>query len=82
MRYELPPGTSDQEERAILAALDLYFGTGHRRLPAWSLAGRLEELGLGALQTRHQSGRPWNETGVHPYTRRGTEPRAGRSDTH
>jgi hypothetical protein len=82
MRPELPPGTSEEEERAILAALELYLGTSKRRLSAWALAGRLEALGLGALQARHQSERPWTEIGLHPYTRRGAEPRAGRSDTH
>lgn len=81
MRYELPPGISNEEERAILAALEQYLGTGKARPSPWGLAGRVEALRLGALQIRHQSDRPWNETRLNPYTRRGTEPRAGRGDT-
>jgi hypothetical protein len=81
MRYELPPGISEEEERAIVAALDEYFGTGMVRPSPWALAGRTETLGLGALQVRHQSDHPWNETRLNPYTRRGAEPRAGRGDT-
>jgi hypothetical protein len=81
MRYELPPGISPEEERAIVAALDEYFGAGRVRPGPWALAGRAEALGLGALQIRFQSHRPWNETRLNPYTRRGTEPRVGRGDT-
>ena len=81
MRYELPPGIPEEQEQAIMAALDRYFGSGRVRPSPWALAGRLESLGLGALQARHQSERPWNETRLNPYTRRGTEPRAGRADS-
>jgi len=81
MRYELPPGIPEEEERAIVAALDLYFGAGMVSPSPWALAGRTETLGLGALQIRHQSDRPWNETRLNPYTRRGTESRTGRGDT-
>ena len=80
MRYELPPDASEDEERAIVAALEAYFGQGKARPSAWALAGRIEGLGLGALQAQHQSKRPWGEIGLHPYTRRGAEPRAGRGD--
>jgi hypothetical protein len=80
MRYQLPPGISPEEERAIVAALEEYFGAGKVRPSPWALAGRTEALALGALQGRHQSARPWNETRLNPYTRRGTEPRVGRSD--
>jgi hypothetical protein len=80
MRYELPPGITPEEERAIIAALDQYFGTSRVRPAAWALAGRAEALGLGALQIRFQSLRPWNDTRLKPYTRRGTEPRVGRGD--
>jgi hypothetical protein len=80
MRYQLPPGLSSEEERAILAALEQFLGTGKVRPSPWALAGRTEALALGALQVRHQSARPWNETRRNPFTRRGTEPRYGRSD--
>jgi hypothetical protein len=80
MRYDLPPGLSPEEERAIVAALDEYFGAGADRSDPWALAGRAEALGLGALQTRHQAMRPWGRAGLHAFTRRGTEPRSGRGD--
>jgi hypothetical protein len=80
MRYQLPPGISPEEERAIVAALEQYFGAGKVRPSPWALAGRTEALSLGALQVRYQSAHPWNETRLNPYTRRGTEPRVGRSD--
>ena len=80
MRYELPPGLTSEEERAIIAALDKYFGASHIRPSPWALAGRGETLGLGALQMRFQSLRPWNETRLSPYTRRGSDPRVGRGD--
>ena len=81
MRYELPPGISEEERQAILAALDEHFGAGMVRPSPWALAGRAEALRLGALQIRHQSDRPWNEIRLNPYTHRGTEPRTGRGDT-
>jgi hypothetical protein len=81
MRYDLPPGLSAEEERAIVAALDEYFGAGVVRPDPWALAGRAEALRLGALQVRHQAMHPWGAAGPHAFTRRGTEPRAGRADT-
>ena len=81
MRYQLPPGLSAEEERAIIAALDEYFGAGAVRPDPWALAGRAEALRLGALQVRHQSIDPWGEGGRIPFTRRGTQPRSGRADT-
>ena len=81
MRYELPPGLPEEEEHVIVAALEQYFGAGKVRPNPWALSGRLEALRLGALQARHQSERPWRETRVHPFSRRGTEPRAGRADS-
>jgi hypothetical protein len=81
MRYDLPPGLSAEEERAIVAGLDEYFGAGVVRPDPWALAGRAENLGLGALQVRHQAMRPWAGAGPPAFTRRGTEPRSGRGDT-
>ena len=80
MRYDLPPGIPPEEERAILAALDEYFGTASVRPDPWSLAGKAEALGLGALQIRNQSAQPWGETRLNHYTRRGIEARVGRGD--
>jgi hypothetical protein len=79
MRYDLPPGLSAEEERAIVTALDDYFGAGVVRPDPWALAGRAEALRIGALQIRHQAMRPWG-AGPTAFTRRGTEPRSGRSD--
>jgi hypothetical protein len=80
MDYQLPPGISPEEERAIVDALDQYFGAGRVRPSPWALAGRTEALSLGALQVRYQSSRPWSEIRLNPYTRRGAEPRMGRGD--
>jgi hypothetical protein len=80
LRYELPPGLSAEEERAIIAALGEYFGAGAVRPDPWALAGRTEALRLGALQTRHQSMHPWGGGSRILFTRRGTEPRTGRGD--
>jgi hypothetical protein len=80
VRYQLPPGISAEEERAIVAALDEYFGAGAVRPDPWALAGRAEALRLGALQLRHQSMRPWGGAWSLPFTRRGTEPLSGRGD--
>jgi hypothetical protein len=81
MRYELPPGLTDEEVRAIEAALDSHFGTAVVRPSPWALAGRAFAIGLGALQIRYQSLHPWSEITLNPFTRRGTEPRIGRGDT-
>jgi hypothetical protein len=80
MRYELPPGLTDEEVRAIEAALDSHFGTAVVRPSPWALSGRAFAIGLGALQIRYQSLHPWNEITLNPFTRRGTEPRIGRGD--
>jgi hypothetical protein len=80
MRYELPPGLSAEEERAIIAALDEHFGAGVVRPDPWALAGRAEALRLGSLQIRHQAMRPWVGAGPTAFTRRGTDPRTGRGD--
>jgi hypothetical protein len=80
MRYELPPGLSAEEQRAIDASIDAYFGYGSVRPEAWRLVARAEGLGLGALQIRNQSLRPWQEPMLSPFTRRGTDTRMGRGD--
>lgn len=79
MRYELPPGLTPEEVRAIEAALRQYFGRGGGLPAPWVLAGRAEALGLGAHQVSHLSARPWTER--LPFSRRGFIHRAGRGDT-
>lgn len=81
MRYELPPGLNTEEQRAIRTALDTYLGSESIRPSAWSLQGRAEGLGLGALQVRNQSPHPWGEARLNPYTRLGIESRVGRGDS-
>jgi hypothetical protein len=81
LRYEVPPGLRPEEERAIRAALDVYFGSDSARPSAWSLQGRAEGVGLGALQIRNQSRHPWGEIGFNAYTRLGIESRVGRGDS-
>ena len=65
----------------MIAALERYFGTGSVRPSPWALAGRTAGLGLGALQIRFQSLKPWGEIRLNPYTRRGTDTRMGRGDS-
>jgi hypothetical protein len=81
MRYELPPDLTPEEERAIIAALERYFGHEVERPSPWTLAGRMDALRLGALQTRHQSDVPWRDAIDRPFSRKGIEPRAGRVDS-
>jgi hypothetical protein len=80
-RYELPPDLPPEERQAVIAALERYFGTAGVRPSPWALAGRTEGLGLGALQIRFQSLKPWGEIRLNPYTRRGADPRMGRGDS-
>ncbi len=80
MRAELPPDLDPEEEKAVLAALEEFERFASVRPSPWALSGRAEGLGLGALQTRYQSLRPWAETGRAGFTRRGTDTRTGRGD--
>ena len=80
MRYELPDGLTQQDERAVVAALDHLFGLASVRPSPWALAVRAENLGLGGLQFRHQFDRPYGQASP-MFTRRGTETRIGRGDT-
>jgi hypothetical protein len=79
-RYELPPGLSPEEERAVLAALERTLGAPPHRLPAWVLAGRSEALRMGALQVRRHTDRPWTFRGAVPFARPGTPHLLGRGD--
>jgi hypothetical protein len=79
-RYELPPGLSPEEERAVIAALERILGAEGARLPAWALAGRTEALRLGGLQVRRHGERSWRLRGRVPFARAGTPPLVGRGD--
>ena len=77
-RYEIPPELSPEEERAVIAALEHALESTRERPPAWALAGRLETLRMGALQSRRVLDRPWPHRGE--FARRGTAPLVGRGD--
>ncbi len=79
--FELPQDLSPEQERAVISALEAYLASASVRPTPWALAGRTEGLGLGALQIRYQSTKPWNETRLNPYSRRGSDPRMGRGDS-
>jgi hypothetical protein len=79
-RYRLPDDLAPEEERAVLAALEQALGSARRRPTAWTLAGRVEALRLGALQARREAGRPWTLRGNFPFARHGTPPLSGRGD--
>jgi len=74
---EVPSELSSRERTLVIKALERYLVLTSRRPGPWSLGGRAEGLGLGALQLRFQSVKPWRETRLNPYTRRGTDPRIG-----
>jgi hypothetical protein len=78
---ELPDGLTLEEERAILMALERYLVAESPKPMPWVLQGRIETLGLGALQARRYAREPWH--GQHaPFARRGVAPVGGRSDVH
>jgi hypothetical protein len=77
--YELPGDLTPEEERAVIAALEQALGSAEDVPAPWALAGRMEALRMGALQTRRLLDRPWTHRGE--FARRGTEPQVGRGDT-
>ena len=79
-RYELPPDLSPEEERAVIAALERALAAEEERPSPWALGGRVANLGLGSLQTRRDTERPWTFRGHAPFSRRGTPPLTGRGD--
>ena len=78
--YELPPDLTPEEERAVLAALERALEATHQRPAAWAIAGRVESLGMGALQVRRSVDRAWGYRGHVAFARRGTTPLVGRGD--
>ena len=79
-RFELPPGLDPHEERAILLALEQYFGEGSPRPSGWALGGRLDAIGMGALQTRGVLPGAWQRAARGPFARRGNPTLFGRGD--
>ncbi len=78
-RFELPVGVSREDERAILNALERYFLLESPKPTAWVLQGRVDAIGLGALQARRFAHEPW--MGVRaPFVRYGVPPAYGRGD--
>ncbi len=77
VRYRILADVSDAERAIVEEALERYVAIASRRPGPWALGGRAEGLGLGALQLRFQSARPWAEARLNPFTRRGTDPRIG-----
>jgi len=78
-RLEIPEGLTSAEERAILMALERYFLQESPKPTPWVLQGRVDAMGLGALQVRKLAREPW--TGVRAtFARRGVAPMHGRGD--
>ena len=77
-RFELPPGISREEERAILNALERYFLQESPKPAPWVLQGRIDATGIGALQARKLSREPWAVRAV--FARRGVASLLGRGD--
>jgi hypothetical protein len=79
-RFELPGDLTAEQERAIIRALERYFARESPHPDPWVLAGRVEATGLGALQARRYTERPWGVATYAPFARRGVPPLHGRGD--
>jgi hypothetical protein len=77
-RFDLPDGLTQEEERAILTALERYFLQESPKPAPWVLQGRIDATGLGALQARKLSREPWVVRAA--FARRGVAPMNGRGD--
>ena len=78
-RFEIPGGISQEEERAILMALERYLSAENPRPSPWVLQGRVEATGQGTLQIRRYAHEPWHGQQA-AFARRGVAPMHGRSD--
>ena len=78
-RFELPEGLHREEERAILNALERYFLQESPKPNGWVLQGRVEAVGLGALQVRKLEHEPWNGVSA-GFVKPGVPPLHGRGD--
>lgn len=79
-RYELPPGLTPEEERAVLLALEKYLAAQDPSPHPWVLAGRIDATGQGALQARKLSRDAWRRSARLTFARRGAPSLAGRGD--
>jgi hypothetical protein len=79
MSFELPPGLSPEQERAVIAALEQYFVEEPPPNP-WAMAGRYDATGMGTLQTRRVSPGAWQRAGRGKFARLGTPTLHGRGD--
>ncbi len=77
-RFEIPDDLDPEEEQVVLTALERHFAREPQRLDAWTLAGRMGATGMGSLQVKRLTDRPWQIRG--PFARHGVEPLNGRSD--
>lgn len=80
MRYEVPPGLTSEQRRAVEAALEEYFARDVARPNPWMLAGRATALGLGALQIRHAARNPWDAR-YHAFSPIAPDQLMGRGDS-
>jgi len=79
-RYELPPGLTPEEERAVVAALEQALRPTRPELSGWALAGRAENLRSGALELRRDAHSAWTFRADVPFTRRVVPNLRGRGD--
>jgi hypothetical protein len=79
-RFELPPGLTPEEERAVITALERYFVQESPHPNPWVLAGRMDAAGIGALQSRRYMDQPWGSPQRHVFVRAGVPPLHGRGD--
>ena len=81
-RFELPRGLSRAEEAAVIAALERYFTDADEAQPAnpWTMAGRLDATGVGALQARGVTGPAWRIGARMAFARHGVPTFQGRGD--
>jgi hypothetical protein len=78
-RLELPEGLTREEERAIIAAIERHFIQESPKPNPWVLQGRIDAMGVGALQVRRLAREPWQGVRA-PFARRGVPPATGRGD--
>lgn len=79
-RFDLPDDLSGDEERAVVSALERYFLQESPHPHPWVFAGRIGAIGIGAVQARRNTDRPWTGSTGALFARPGVPPMHGRSD--